>query len=225
MTHDDKPLLPSNAADRDSDAAPVRLGIVVGTTRPGRKAADVAAWAATAAREHGEIEVVVLDPAKFALPLLDEPVAAAFGQYQHAHTRAWAAAVAACDAFVFVTPEYNHSFPAALKNAIDYLYEEWHHKPAAVIGYGLQGGVRAVEALRPVLVEVGAVPMSGQVALSVFEDFSYDDDDDPASAFTVTARAFQDGGLRQLLDQVLAYARVLAPLRAADPAGEVVGRR
>ena len=122
-----------------------RLGVVVGSTRPGRKSAAVAAWVVREARQHlgarsGAVELVVLDLAEIALPLLDEPVAAAFWRYQHQHTRAWAATVAACDGFVFVTPQYNHSIPAALKNAIDYLHAEWHHKPAGVVSYGLAGG-------------------------------------------------------------------------------------
>jgi len=96
--------------------------------------------------------------------------------------------VSACDEFVFVTPEYNHSFPAALKNAIDYLYAEWQHKPAGTVSYGITGGVRAVEALRLVLIEVGAVPIAAQVALSVVGDFTYADDTDLASPFQVTAR-------------------------------------
>lgn len=96
-------------------AQPIRIGIVVGTTRPGRKAGDVAAWVARSADLSAEnVELALLDLEEVNLPLLDEPVAAAFGQYQHEHTKAWAAAVHDCDAFVFVTPEYNHSFPAAL---------------------------------------------------------------------------------------------------------------
>lgn len=204
------------------DAAVIRLGVVVGTTRPGRKAAAVAQWAREVAAAHtdvqaGRVELQLLDVAEVRLPLLDEPVAAAFGQYQHAHTIAWADTVAECDAFVFVTPEYNHSIPAALKNALDYLFAEWHHKPAGILSYGLAGGVRAAEHLKTVLLEVKTVPVSAQVALSVFDDFTYTDDADPASPFEVAARDHQASGLLEMLEEILTYSRALAPLRTSDP--------
>lgn len=199
--------------------APIRLGVIVGTTRPGRKAAAVAQWARQAAAAHpevaaGRVQLQLLDLAEVALPLLDEPVAAAFGHYQHAHTQAWAASVAGCDGFVFVTPEYNHSIPAALKNALDYLFAEWHHKPAGIVSYGLAGGVRAAEHLKTVLLEVKAVPVSAQVALSVFEDFTYADPTDPASPFEVTPRDHQATALSEMIAEVLAYTTALATLRS-----------
>jgi len=207
-----------------SGRAVIRLGVVVGTTRPGRKAAAVAQWVQHAASAHpqvqpGRVELRLLDLAEVALPLLDEPVAAAFGQYQQPHTRAWAATVADCDGFLFVTPEYNHSIPAALKNAIDYLFAEWHHKAAGIICYGLAGGVRAAEHLRTVLLEVKTVSVSPQVALSVFEDFTYADLTDPASPFEVTVRDHQVPALLEMLDDVLSYTSALATLRTPHPEG------
>lgn len=201
----------------------IRLGVLVGSTRPGRKAAAVARWVKDATAAHpqvlsGRAELRVLDLADVALPLLDEPVAAAFGRYQHPHTVAWAATVADCDGFVVVTPEYNHSIPAALKNAVDYLYAEWHHKPAGIVSYGLAGGVRAAEHLRTVLLEVKTVPVSAQVALSVFDDFTYTDVTDPTSPFEVTVRDHQGPALLETLDEVLGYAGALAPLRGMYPA-------
>ena len=217
MTHLGESTTKLHDLDGSSRAA-VRLGVVVGSTRPGRKAAAVAEWVRHAARAHPDVqsarvELRLLDLAEVALPLLDEPVAAAFGQYQQPHTRAWAATVAACDGFLFVTPEYNHSVPAALKNAIDYLFAEWHHKPAGIVGYGLDGGVRAAEHLRTVLLEVKSVPISAQVSLSVFEDFSYTDLTDPASPFEVTVRDHQASALLEMLDDVLSYTSALATLR------------
>lgn len=198
--------------------APIRLGVIVGTTRPGRKAAAVAQWARQAAAAHpevaaGRVQLQLLDLAEVALPLLDEPVAAAFGHYQHAHTQAWAATIASCDGFVFVTPEYNHSIPAALKNALDYLFAEWHHKPAAMVSYGLAGGVRAAEHLKAVLLELKAVPVSAQVALSVFDDFTYTDLTDPTSPFELTPRDHQAAALLEMVEEVLAYGTALAVLR------------
>lgn len=205
--------------DMTPATAAARLGIVVGSTRPGRKAAAVAEWVRQTSQRHpdvasGGVEVTLVDLAEVALPLLDEPVPAAFATYAHDHTRRWAATVASLDALVFVTPEYNHSFPAALKNAIDYLFAEWHHKPAGFVSYGLAGGVRAVEHLRLVLAEVKAVPISAQVALSVFDDFTYPDLDDPVSPATVAAREHQEAGLLGLLHELVAFHGALAPLRA-----------
>ncbi|TYP88129.1 NADPH-dependent FMN reductase [Blastococcus xanthinilyticus] len=220
----------SETIDASTTAGTTRVGLVVGSTRPGRKAATVADWVLDGVRAHprvrsGDVEFAVLDLARVALPMLDEPLAAAFGRYQHEHTRRWAATVASCDAFVFVTPEYNHSIPAAVKNAIDYLYAEWHHKAVGAVSYGLAGGVRAVEHLRTVLVEVKAVPVSAQVALSVFDDFSYANPADPTDPGVVAARPHQDAVLQDLLEELLAHSRALAPLRGsarrqADGAGD-----
>ena len=196
-----------------------RLAVVTGTTRPGRKSRAVAEWVLQAGQRHeavaaGEMSLDLADIAEFALPLLDEPVPAAFGVYQHAHTQRWAATVAGFDGFVFVTPEYNHSIPAALKNAIDFLFAEWGRKPAGFVSYGLSGGVRAVEHLRLVLAEVQAVPTSSQVALSVFEDFTYADATDPTSPATVTPREHQDAALLEVLQDCLSLSRALSGLRA-----------
>jgi len=195
-----------------------RVGVIVGSTRPGRKARTVAEWAAEVAQSHpavasGSTEIEIVDLADADLPLLDEPVPPAFGAYGRDHTRRWAAMVASFDAFIFVTPEYNHSLPAALKNAIDFLFAEWHHKPAGAVGYGLQGAVRAVEHLKLVLTEVKALPVASQVALSVFEDFSYADPTDPTSPGTVAAREHQTAALTELLNELLALTDAVRPLR------------
>lgn len=200
-----------------------RIGVVVGSTRPGRKARVVAEWVLEVGQQHpavvaGGVQLEVIDLAEAALPLLDEPVPAVFGSYQHAHTQRWSETVASFDGFVFVTPEYNHSISAVLKNAIDYLYAEWQHKPVGFVSYGLSGGVRAVEHLRLILTEVHAVPGGSQVALSVFEDFSYTDPTDPTSPAKVIAREHQAASLHDVLDDVVAYAGALAPLRLTpDP--------
>jgi len=95
-----------------------------------------------------------VDIADYHLPLLDEPLSPMLGQYTHAHTKAWAQTIASFDAYVFVTPEYNHSTSGALKNALDYLYHEWNNKAAGFVSYGGAGGVRAVEHLRLILAEL-----------------------------------------------------------------------
>lgn len=152
---------------------PLSIAVVPGSTRPGRQSEQVASWACdqlSALAEH-RANVEILDVAAFQLPLLDEPEPAAVGSYHRAHTRAWSAAVDRFDGFVFVTPEYNHGVPAALKNAIDYLFTEWRDKAAGFVSYGLHGGTRAVEQLRLTLAEVQVATVRSAVTLSLFTDF------------------------------------------------------
>lgn len=138
------------------------LLVIIASTRPGRVGGPVGDWFADQARDHAGFDVDVADLAELALPFLDEPNHPRLADYEHDHTKAWSERVTAADAVVMVTPEYNHSFPATLKNAIDFLHNEWKHKPVGFITYGgVSGGTRAMTALEPV---VGAV---GMVALPV----------------------------------------------------------
>jgi NAD(P)H-dependent FMN reductase len=101
-----------------------RLAIIIGSTRPGRNGEAVAKWIYEIARQRKDTEVELVDIRDYNLPLLDEPQPASTGQYTQAHTRKWSEKIISFDGFVFVTPEYNHAPPAALKNAIDYLFHE-----------------------------------------------------------------------------------------------------
>jgi len=132
----------------------VKIGIIIGSTRPGRKAVVVAKWAYEIARKRKDAEFELVDIADFNLPLLDEPMPPVFGQYSHDHTRAWSAKIASFDGYVFVTPEYSHATSYALKNAIEFLHNEWINKAAGFIGYGGMSGARAVEDLRLIMGEV-----------------------------------------------------------------------
>ncbi|MGQ0572642.1 MAG: NADPH-dependent FMN reductase [Pseudonocardia sp.] len=198
----------------------IRTAIVIGSTRPGRRGAAVARWAEQVAARHsavvdGRAVVEVVDVAEFGLPLLDEPVPAMFGDYRHRHTSRWAETISSFDAFVFVTPEYNHSLPAALKNAIDYLYAEWDGKPAGVIGYGIHGASRAIDHLRLVLAEVRAAVVPTQISLSIFTEFDFSgfDPTDPTAAGVFRPGADQETTLVAMLDEVVAWANALRPLR------------
>jgi NAD(P)H-dependent FMN reductase len=183
----------------------MQIGIVIGSTRPGRRGAAVGRWVHEVALAHRpDAAFEVLDLADFGLPLLDEPCPAAMGEYRGPHTRAWARAVASCDGFVFVTPEYNHSTSAALKNSIDYLFAEWHHKAAGFVGYGTTGGWRAIEALRLVLAEVRVADVRTAVGLSLFTDFTGDD---------LTPAPHQRGTLHTMLDELLTWSAALAQVR------------
>ena len=127
------------------------------------------------------------------------------GQYTHEHTKAWAQNIASFDAYVFVTPEYNHSTSGALKNALDYLYREWNNKAAGFVSYGGAGGVRAVEHLRLVLAELMVATVRAQVMLSLFTDF------EQFTTFTPDPR--HEAQVHAMLDQLVAWGRALKTVR------------
>jgi len=185
----------------------LRVGIVVGSTRPGRNAEAVASWVERIAKERSDVEVELVDLRAFPLPHLDEPIPASVGRYAQAHTRAWAAKVASLDAFVFVTPEYNHSFPAVLKNALDYVYAEWNDKVAGFVGYGSSGGVRAVEQLRLVMAELQVATVRAQGALFLATDFEGYRLFRPDPARETPVRA--------MLDQLVTWGNALRAVRTA----------
>jgi NAD(P)H-dependent FMN reductase len=181
-----------------------RVAIVIGSTRPGRNGETVARWVHDLATKRDDAQFALVDLRDFDLPHLDEPMPPAMGQYRHPHTRAWAETIASFDAFVFVTPEYNHSTSAALKNAIDFLHAEWANKAAGFVSYGADGGTRAVEHLRLVLGAVQVADVYAQVALSFATDF--------ADFRTFKPAAHQEDALTTMLDQVIAWGRALQPL-------------
>lgn len=150
---------------------PLKVAIIVGTTRPGRKADTVARWVHAIAAKRHDAAYEIVDIADFALPHLDEPMPALTGEYSRPHTHAWAETIGSFDAFVFVTPEYNASIPGVLKNAIDYLGAEWGGKAVGFVGYGMEGGTRAVAHLRDVLGNLKAHGVEPAVELSLPEDF------------------------------------------------------
>jgi NAD(P)H-dependent FMN reductase len=183
----------------------LNVAILIGSTRPGRKAEDVARWVHGIAAKRTDATFEVVDIAAFELPLLDEPVPPSMGRYSKPHTKAWAAKIQPFDAFVFVTPEYNHGTSAALKNALDYLYREWNDKAAAFVGYGSAGGTRAVEQLRLVMGELQIADVRGQVALSLHTDFEN---------FTVfKPAAHHEKTVTAMLDQLIAWGGALKALR------------
>src|SRR5437016_10979103 len=149
----------------------IKIAIILGSTRPNRNGEAVTKWVYEIAQKRTDAEFELVDIKDFNLPLLDEPVPPSMGQYGKPHTKAWAAKIDTFDAYVFVTPEYNHGTSAALKNAIDYLYREWNNKAAGFVGYGSAGGVRAVEHLRLVMGELKIADVRAQVIFSLFTDF------------------------------------------------------
>lgn len=184
----------------------LRIAIIVGSTRPGRRGGDVAAWVRDAAGKRADATYEIVDLADHPLPHLDEAMPPIVGSYAGAHTRAWAATIASYDAFVVVTPEYNHSIPGVLKNAIDYLFAEWNHKAAGVVAYGAENGARAAEHLRQVFGELKVPVVRQYVGLSLYLDFE---------DFERLAPRPQMGDyLETLLDEVTLWAHALRRVRA-----------
>jgi len=183
----------------------LKIAIILGSTRPGRKGEAVAKWVYEIAQRRGDADYELVDIKDFNLPLLDEPMSPMMGQYTHQHTKDWSAKIASFDAYVFVTPEYNHAIPAALKNAIDFLYHEWVNKAAGFVGYGGAGGARAVEQLRLVMAEVQIATVRNQVLLSMFTDFENFSVFKPASHHEKSVNA--------MFDQVIAWGGALKTLR------------
>jgi NAD(P)H-dependent FMN reductase len=184
----------------------LRIAIIIGSTRPGRKCEAVSQWVYDLASKRMDADFELVDIAEFELPFLDEPAPAALRNYNHLHTRTWSAKIAKFDGFVFVTPEYNHGTSAALKNAIDFLFHEWANKAAGFVGYGASLGTRAVEQLRLVMASLQVATVTAQVGLSMFTDFENFSEFKPA--------ATQEPFVTRMLDQVVAWSGALRPLRA-----------
>ena len=188
----------------------LRIGIIIGSTRPGRNGAQVAEWVAALAAERTDATFELVDLLDYNLPHLDEAVPASMGQYANEHTRTWAEKVASFDGYIFVTPEYNHSTSGALKNAIDYLYNEWTNKAAGFVSYGVAGGTRAVEHLRLIVGELQIADVRAQLALTFAGDFE--------GYKTFVPAPQQAGMLATVLDQVESWSGALRPVREAKVA-------
>jgi NAD(P)H-dependent FMN reductase len=186
----------------------IRIGIIIGSTRPGRNGEQVASWVHDAASLRSEATFELIDLHDHPLPHLDEPLPAKLGQYQHAHTKAWSDTIASFDGFVIVTPEYNQSVPGVLKNALDYLYAEWVGKAAGIVCYGAGGGTRAAAQLRLICGALQMATLPHQVALSLMADFENFTSFKPGD--------HQAAALDTLLDQVLASTAESVALRAAS---------
>lgn len=189
--------------------APMTLTTVVASTRPGRVGRSVADWFTHRAAEHDQFESHTVDLHELALPFYDEPHPPALRQYTKSHTREWSRIVDASDAFVFVTPEYNHSFPAALKNALDFLHVEWADKPAGLVSYGgVSAGLRAATALKPVLAALRMVPVVEAVSVPFVLQFVDGDEFVP--------NAELEAGGKAMLEELLRLAPALRQARAGE---------
>jgi NAD(P)H-dependent FMN reductase len=188
----------------------LRLMVVIASTRPGRVGLPVGEWVVGQARAHGAFDVDLADLAELDLPFMDEPNHPRLKHYTQPHTRAWSARVDPVDAFVFVFPEYNHGINAPLKNALDFLYQEWAHKPAGLVAYGgIAAGSRSAEMLRLALLGLRVVPIFDSVYI-------------PFVAQSLDDGAFQAGesverAAATMFDELTRYARAMRPLREPAP--------
>lgn len=151
----------------------MKIAIISGSIREGRKSTSVAEWVAKGAAGRDDAQVELLELADFNLPLLTSATVpgAANKQYDDEAVQKWSEKIDSFDGYIFVTPEYNHGVPGAFKNAVDSLGPEWQHKAFAVVSYGADGGVRAVEQWRQILANFNAYVVRGQVSLSLFTEF------------------------------------------------------
>jgi NAD(P)H-dependent FMN reductase len=186
-----------------------KLLIIIASTRPGRIGLPVAQWFQEHAAAHAGFDVAVADLAELNLPFMDEPSHPRLQNYTQQHTKDWSGIVAVSDAFVFVMPEYNHGFNAPLKNAIDFLHNEWRYKPVGLVSYGgVAAGTRAAQMIKLVMPTLKLSPVSEAVSIPFVRQLVDDDGRiQPNEVMTQSATA--------MLDELLRVEAALRPLRTS----------
>ena len=183
------------------------LQIVIASTRPGRVGPSVAAWFHDRAVKHGGFDVELIDLAEVNLPMFDEPKHPRFGEYVHQHTKDWSATIRRGDAYVFVIPEYNYGFNAAIKNAIDYLNKEWMYKPLGFVTYGgVAAGTRAMQMLKQVVSALKMVPMAEAVNIPFVQQFLDEQR-------VLQPNDIMESSATALLDELGRWTSAISPLR------------
>jgi NAD(P)H-dependent FMN reductase len=189
------------------------LIVIIGSTRPGRAGLPIAEWFIARARAFGAFDVQVADLAALDLPLLDEPNHPRLRQYLHQHTKDWSEIVDAADAFVIVTPEYNYGYPATIKNAIDYLHEEWKYKPVGFVSYGgVAAGTRAVQQLKQVVTTLKMLPLFESVSIPFHSQFIDEEGQ-------LQANEAMEQAADAMLNELVRTEAALRPLRVATRTG------
>jgi NAD(P)H-dependent FMN reductase len=184
------------------------LQIIIGSTRPGRVGPSVAAWINDRAIKHGGFEVELVDLAEVNLPMFDEPKHPRFGEYVHQHTKDWSATISRGDAYIFVIPEYNYGFNAAIKNAIDYLNHEWLYKPLGFVTYGgVAAGTRAMQMLKQVVSALKMVPMTEAVNIPFVQQFLDSDR-------VLQPNDVMENAATAMLDELARWTEATQPLRS-----------
>jgi NAD(P)H-dependent FMN reductase len=149
--------------------------LIIGSTRPGRVGPQIANWMVENLNNETDITYEIVDIADWKLPILDEPMHPSMNQYKNTHTKAWSKKIKEGDAYIFLTPEYNAGYTAALKNAIDYLYHEWTDKPVMIASYGVGGGPTASAQLRQITERLKMQPVDTSPAFTITRDMSGED--------------------------------------------------
>jgi NAD(P)H-dependent FMN reductase len=184
----------------------INLKIIIASTRPGRMGPLLADWIYARANQDPAFNTELIDLAEVNLPFFDEPNHPRLQQYTHQHTKDWSAKIASADAFILVTPEYNYGFPATIKNAIDYLFVEWQHKPIGFVSYGgIAGGTRSIQMLKLTLTALEMVPITAAVNVPFFTKYIVDD------KFIATDEHNKNGHL--LLAELKKWSAVLGHLK------------
>lgn len=183
-----------------------KIKIILGSSRPTGFSEQPGQWLFELGKTMPDAEFEVIDLTKINLPFLDEPQSPMMGNYQNAHTKEWAKVIGEADGFVFVVAEYNHGYTPLLKNAIDYLYAEWQHKPVAFLSYGAAaGGARAVDQLRPVVGHLNMYDISEHVIMPNYYLEMKD------GAFQFTER--HEASARTMLSSLIFWAGKMQPIR------------
>lgn len=191
----------------------VKVKVIAGSTREGRFSPHAAEWISGELKKQQGVEVEVLDLKDFDMPLFNEKATPSYKTepYKNPAVAAFTAKIAEADAYVFITPEYNHSIPAVMKNALDWVYQEWNNKPMAAVSYGSVGGARAVEHLRLIAVELQMTPIRAAVHIPGDKYFAtYFGGMQPADLFASMQEA-ADG----MVSQLMWWAKALKAARSA----------
>jgi NAD(P)H-dependent FMN reductase len=186
----------------------LKIAVILGSTRQNRNGAAVADWVLQKAAGRADATYELVDLRDHPIPLLDAPVSPAFAPIEDPAVRRLSAKIAEFDGYVFVTPEYNHSFSAVLKNALDSLYTEFNNKAAAFVSYGSFQGARAVEQLRLVASELQLAHVRQQLGFSLFTDFE--------NFSTFTPGPQHDGNAEIMFTQLEAWAGALKAIHAHE---------
>jgi NAD(P)H-dependent FMN reductase len=197
---------------------PIRLKIIIGSTRPNRFSEKPAHWIFEEAKKLEGVEVELLDLRDYPIPFFDSPVSPSMAQgpSENDIIKRWAEKISDGDAFIIVTPEYNHGYPAVLKNAMDVIYHEWKRKPVGFIGYGAAMGTRAVEQLRQVAVELHMAPIRNAIHIPVdifFAAIMGKGPSDPHEMFAPIREGAMGDRVQTFFDDLLWWARALKEAR------------
>lgn len=184
-----------------------KIKIITCSTRPGRKGPAIAEWVLNELKNETSAEVTLLDLKEINLPLFDEPNHPRLQKYDNEHTIKWSAEIEAADAFVFVMPEYNFSFPATIKNAIDYLFFEWQYKPVAFVSYGgISGGLRATQMMKEVVTTLKMMPIVESMSIPFFTKHIDENE-------KFISNATFEKQLKTMADELVKWTEAMKPLR------------